>query len=1649
ESGRVAAFADAERATITPWRTKNNFRSDHEFPGFLPAYRFSSPLLHLCYLIFFACTKKTLKVKMQCDVSADTHFGPRVLPCRRDFDFTLLFEQWILALVPDLSFLILCFCRWYFIRGGAKRDTPRGGWHLQDVTVALVVRSMLLVLETSESRGTLSPQYGRISPENFTGIFSQSTYWWLNGLFMSGFRGELSLDELYPLDGKLLTKSLVSRGDQRWKEKPTRRLALFRDIIYDLRWTLAAAVGPRLCLTGFKFAQPFLINDLINYVSDNGSSEPSGVKYGFIGATVLIYVGIAVSTALFKRQAIRMVTITRGSLVTKIYVKTLHQASGQCQETRSTTLMSTDVDRIVTGLLNFHELWASPVEIVIALVLLSRSVGYPSVAALAVALVSVLGSSYLAPRMRQWQKIWVQAVQERVSFTSVVLKELRQIKMFGAESDMGLKIHRLRESELRQSKPYRSMIVGVNVLSALSTAIAPAATIAVYAATQLNLRLETPSTDVVFTSLSLISLLTSPVVLLSVSWTRFTSAIGCFDRIQEFLSKDSRANDFLGRGEWVAPQNVSGTKLNSVSAQSQPLVCMTDCSFSLGPDSPAILHGITLEIQHASYTAVTGPIGSGKSSLLEAMLGEMHLREGNLSVSPVKMAYCKQNPWIFNGTLKANIIGESHADEKWLEEVLHACNLDIEATKLPLGLDTVAGSSGAQLSGGQKQRVALARAIYARPSLLVLDDCFGPLDAVTSRMVFQQVLGRAGLARRIGMATVLVTTAVQHLKEADNLVVLSKDGRVEAKGRFEELVNKNEYMQSLSRSIRSEDIGIEEESEESVSRLEGVQEVRQEAGETAKREKVPSTPRGGGDISLYAYYIRSFGWWVFGLTLVFACLFVFCISFPQVMLSWWCGSTPPKKLHLSRFIRRDIVYRHHCDGRFYWMLIASRFSQDMSLLDMQLPVAFGISLQNVLTCIAQGALIATGSGYMSVVIPFCIVAVWTIQAFYLRTSRQVRLLDLEAKAPLYAQFLETTEGLTTIRALHWQQSFADQNAELLDTSQKPFYTMYSIQQWLQVVLDLLMAGIATVLVTLAIFVSKKTSSGALGVALVNLLSFNTTLTLLITNWTQLETSLGAIVRIKQFVTDLQLQPARNQIACPEGWPWEGRVEFRRVSASYGGYVSTPVLQNVSFSLEGGQKLGICGRTGSGKSSLLACFFSLVTITSGEILIDNVDISTLPKEKLYSALVPISQSPLVIPGSIRENLALGITSTIDDLAMVSALKEVGLWHQIRDNGGLSANIHSTKLSNGQKQILCIARAILFPGRIIIMDEPTAGFDEHTERLATELLREKLKGRTIISISHQINTVMDSDLVMVMKHGTVSELGAPQELLSRRGMFWQFAIIRDDEAGVNLDFATGGLGSSIGKKLREQGARVAILYAPFEAKRRDELLEAGYGGTDIDDIRTYECDITSADSVQSAFESLEKQIVAPASSSLADRAFPSILINTAGYVSLSDMEITPPEETMKHLTTNVLGPMLCSQAFARLYFAASKVAESSTSPPPPGRIVSISSQAAHAALHRHGAYCASKAALGGLTRSMASEWAGRGITSNTVSPTVAWTALGQKAWGETSVREAFLKSIPTGKFALPEEVADAVLFLCQDSSGMINGADIRVDGGFTVR
>lgn len=282
--------------------------------------------------------------------------------------------------------------------------------------------------------------------------------------------------------------------------------------------------------------------------------------------------------------------------------------------------------------------------------------------------------------------------------------------------------------------------------------------------------------------------------------------------------------------------------------------------------------------------------------------------------------------------------------------------------------------------------------------------------------------------------------------------------------------------------------------------------------------------------------------------------------------------------------------------------------------------------------------------------------------------------------------------------------------------------------------------------------------------------------------------------------------------------------------------------------------------------------------------------------------------------------------------------------------------------------------------------------------------------------------------------------------------------------------GGLGSVTARLFRQRGANVALLYAPFERPRKDEVLEKTFGPNDDPCVSTYECDITSPDSVTSTFQSIRSDLDSPRDASQA-RVFPNMMINAAGYVAVMPMEDHPPDEILKNLHANIYGPMLCSQAFAKLYWeragqaskeapAAATAAPDASSVPqspnqpeqevshPPGRIVSISSQAAHKALWGHAAYCASKAGLMGLTRSMASEWGGKGITANTISPTVAWTQLGQKAWADKERREAFLRTIPVGRFAQPHECATAIAYLCEDGSGMLNGTDIKVDGGFTI-
>lgn len=377
------------------------------------------------------------------------------------------------------------------------------------------------------------------------------------------------------------------------------------------------------------------------------------------------------------------------------------------------------------------------------------------------------------------------------------------------------------------------------------------------------------------------------------------------------------------------------------------------------------------------------------------------------------------------------------------------------------------------------------------------------------------------------------------------------------------------------------------------------------------------------------------------------------------------------------------------------------------------------------------------------------------------------MASIETKAPLYSHFIESLSGLATLRAFGWADAALDKNTQLLDTSQKPFYLLLCVQRWLTLVLDMIVAVVAVLLMSLAVILRSRVNPGFLGVAMVNIMNLNNTLTNLIEFWTLLETSLGAVSRIKEFTenTDSENLPGEDRTPPPE-WPLRGDLEINGISAAYSSNTN-PVLSNITFSITHGQKIAVCGRTGSSKSSLLLALLRMIDLTEGTIVVDGIDTSTVPRDLIRSKFVTVSQDVLSLPGTVRINAdPFGQAS---DEQIVAALEQVELWKAIRTKGGLDAIMDSGLFSHGQLQLFSIARAILQDGSILILDEPTSSVDANTDDLIQRLIRENFRSQTVIMIAHRLRSVVGFDKVLVLDGGKLAEFDTPAALLAKDSMF----------------------------------------------------------------------------------------------------------------------------------------------------------------------------------------------------------------------------------------------------------------------------------------
>ncbi|CAH0003934.1 unnamed protein product [Clonostachys byssicola] len=1269
-------------------------------------------------------------------------------------------------------------------------------------TASMAAKFILLILEEIP-KGHFTDARKPVR-ETSAGVISRSVFWWLNPLLLAGSREILEIDHLEPVGDKFDSDYLLQRLERAWKEGN-----LLVCTLAEFKWPALAGVIPRLLQSAFNFAQPFLIQSVILAVGSPETELSVKIASGLIGATALVYVGMALSAVWCKHLSYQLVTMYRGALSSLIFKKTLNLNSIEIKDNAPVTLMSTDIDVITAAGESFHDIWANFVDLPIGIYLLYRQVGNASLLVLIPTVVSIICSGIISPAMEPATVTWNAAVQARIGETSTVLSQMKGIKMLGLVDFAYKLIDGLRIHEVKVSAKYRWLLAYLINLSTIAAQFSPMIVIlpALYWKGGNGMTVAEA-----FTSISIIGLVTQPLSLLLVSLAQVAGITAGFGRIQAFLElreqKDDRSRPSAQRNALLADSKSGlivnnddlGTKksvnddieLANIDSEDYHAISIDNATFATA-DDVTLLHGIDLKVAKGSLTMLVGKIGCGKSSLLKAMIGEMVIKSGAVSVSSDTIAYCDQNVWLRNATVRDNIVGQSPYNEQLMTSVLRACALDEDVlSNFPSGDLTLVGSGGIALSGGQKQRVSLARALYAQKNIYVLDDIFSGLDNKTSNAVFDRLLGAGGWLRKKHITVVLATHNAHFLQAASHITMLEVGRIVQNQVTYKSIELSLVDVLGKGKSKKSS------ETESSVQTVDVQKPAEPETGLPILQDTKDSG-RQTGDIECYKIYIQSIGWLIISVCFFISAMTSALEAMPNVMLKFWTenGGDLASKGYLGGYIGfvfgaalfglLDISFfiivgvpissvnlhrkllKTACRAPLYFFTstdsgsILNRFSQDMTLIDQNLPLAFILTLELFFRIIVQIGVLSSGASYAAAFIPFAILCLYMIQKYYLRTSRQMRFLDIEMKAPLYTQFTETLAGLATVRSFGWSEGLMRDYQKHLNTSQRPYYLMFCIQRWLQVVLNLFVAGVAVFLVSLALRVSGASSQGSIALALVNLVAFNITLTVMIEQWTQLETSLGAIARLKAFAKETPDENKPNETGVPPAdWPSNGKIEVENIVASYSSDDKEAVLQDVSLTIQPGQKVCLCGRTGSGKSSLLLSFLRLLELRSGTICIDDIDISTLSRQQVRSQLTTLPQEPLKLSGTIRHNLDPEDRIQADEV-FINALTKATIWSIVESRGGLDAIASEVGFSVGQQQLFCLARALLSRSKIVLFDEATSSVDSTTEKEIRRIIKEEFVGRTIIEVAHRIQSIEEYDVAVVMGSGRVLEVGNPEELL----------------------------------------------------------------------------------------------------------------------------------------------------------------------------------------------------------------------------------------------------------------------------------------------
>ncbi|XP_049393908.1 ABC transporter C family member 13 isoform X2 [Solanum stenotomum] len=1159
-----------------------------------------------------------------------------------------------------------------------------------------------------------------------------------------------------------------------------------------------------------SFAGPVLLNKLIRFLQQ-GSRDYDGYILALSLGLSSVLKSFLDTQYTFHLSKLKLKL--RSSIMSLIYGKCISVSLAErskFSEGEIQTFMSVDADRIVNLCNSFHDMWSLPLQIGIALYLLYTQVKFAFLSGIAITILLIPVNKWIANVIAKATKSMMEQKDERIRMTAEILTHIRTLKMYGWELLFGSWLMNTRSEEVKYLSTRKYLDSWCVFFWATTPTLFSLFTFGLY--TLMGHQLDAAT---VFTCVALFNNLISPLnsfpwvinglIDAAISSRRLCKYLSCFEQ-ETSMEQPSNCSVFS-----------CSNKQNELQ-DAAVVIHDASCTWSSSDQKEIdlVVDPVNLLIPKGLLVAVVGEVGSGKSSLLNLILGETRLINGSVYRNG-SIAYVPQVAWILSGTVRDNILFGREYDPRRYSEVLRACSLDFDISRMMGGDMAFVGEKGFNLSGGQRARLALARAVYHDAEIYLLDDILSAVDA----HVGCSILHNAILGPPMNQQTrILCTHNIQAISAADLVIVMDK-GHVQWVGNpidftfpsdvafstIDEVSSCSEVQQQDKRSNISSE--IQQKTSEG--------DVICTSNENQGTDESEARKEGKVEVIVYKSYAVFAGWFITVLTCLSAVLMQASRNGNDMWLSYWVdtsgrnqkpysttfylailslfclanslltlvrafafafgGLRAAVKVHdrlLEKLMSAPISFFDlNPTGR-----IINRLSSDLYTIDDSLPFILNILLANFVGLLG----IAVVLSYVQVMFLFLLMPFWYIyrklQLYYRSTSRELRRLDSVSRSPIYASFTETLDGSSTIRGFKSEDLFLLKFNKHLMTYQRTSYSEVIASLWLSLRLQLLAAFIVSFIAVMAVIGSHEYlpinlgTPGLVGLALSYAAPIVSLLGSFLTSFTETEKEMVSVERILQYMDVPSEEDVGGYPLHPQ-WPHQGEINFVNVTLKYKPQLP-PALCGVSFTIAGGTQVGMIGRTGAGKSSILNALFRLYPTCGGSIMVDGVNIAGVSVRYLRSSFAAVPQAPFLFEGSIRKNL--DPLQENMDFEIWNVLEKCHIKEEVEAAGGLDVQLKGsgTAFSVGQKQLLCLARALLKSCKVLCLDECTANVDTETTSKLQKTLATECQGTTVITIAHRISTVMSMDNILILDRGFLVEQGNPRILLEdQSSIFFSFA------------------------------------------------------------------------------------------------------------------------------------------------------------------------------------------------------------------------------------------------------------------------------------